>query len=176
VSTLREPEAEAFYRAGMARPVGRGAKVRCLMLTCPTGRAWAFLRGGRFGKPSIENVHCSPRGPSAQPGLRTLAKIVQVWRYRQPADRHAADPVQKMKTERERDCLRSSVLPTTSRAKTEIRHRSRRKIWRKTPSDLLLASLRVQISHSKENFIKRLRVTNKKRSTHNPHPATFDFL
>lgn len=43
----REAEAEALYRAGLAKAVGRGAKVRCLMLTVPIGRAWGFLRGGR---------------------------------------------------------------------------------------------------------------------------------
>jgi hypothetical protein len=68
VSALREPEAEALYRAGLARPAGKGARVRCLMLKpgVSKGAVHWFLHGKRPGSPSrtftVERV-----GPNRQP-------------------------------------------------------------------------------------------------------------
>ena len=46
-STAREPEAEALLKAGMARPVGKGVKIRGLQLACSRKQAHTFLRRGR---------------------------------------------------------------------------------------------------------------------------------
>ena len=49
----REAEAEQLLKAGLAKPQGRGSKIRCLSLICSRKRAWTFLRGARpYGSPS----------------------------------------------------------------------------------------------------------------------------
>jgi hypothetical protein len=69
VSTLREPEAEALMKGGMARPVGKGRRIRCLMLNSGVPRrvALTFLHyGARMGSPS-RTVTVERVGPKRQP-------------------------------------------------------------------------------------------------------------
>ena len=73
MSTLREPEAEGLMRAGMARVVGRGSRVRCIMLSAGVARrvALSFLHGNRYGSPS-RTVTVERVGPKRQPVYQHL--------------------------------------------------------------------------------------------------------
>ena len=73
MSTLREPEAQALYRAGLARPVGKRSRVRCLMLInhVPRGAASRLLQGKRGWSPS-KSVRVERVGPKRQPVYQHL--------------------------------------------------------------------------------------------------------
>jgi hypothetical protein len=72
---LREEEAESLYRAESLALLDVAPKVRCLMLTCPTGRAWAFLRGGRWSTSQASKTFTVARvGPQRMPCYEHLER------------------------------------------------------------------------------------------------------